>query len=179
MKTLSAISKPQASEHGAYFGLYVDQVPGEEVLAVLEEQVAEIESWSTRFAGERETFRYEPGKWSVRELIGHMNDTERVFMGRALWFARGDQKALPGFEQDEWSAVSNAGDVALEHLVQEALVIRQSTLLFLRGLNADALERSGKSENNQLSVRAAAWIVAGHLIHHSRVLSERYEVASS
>lgn len=174
MQGIDSIARPDPAEYGGYFQLYIGQVPGQDALPVLEAQRAQIEEWGARYGAERETYRYEAGKWSVRELVGHVIDTERVFMGRALWFARAGACRLPGMEQDDWVAASRASERPLGQLLEEALAVRASTLAFVRGLERAALDARGVASDNPLSVRAAVWIVAGHLVHHARVLDERY-----
>lgn len=174
MNEATGIARPDPSEYNPYFERYIGLVAGDDAQDVLRAQSADLEALGARCPGERETYRYAPGKWSVRELLGHMTDTERVMMGRALWFARGVETPLPGMEQDDWAAVSNAGNLPLTQLVAEAVTTRKATLSFLQGLTEEALSRVGNADGNRMSARAAIWIVAGHQIHHMRILEERY-----
>lgn len=174
MSLLHSISRPAAGEFDPYHSVYIDQVEGDDALATLRSQEPRIRELAAMFPGDKDHFRYAEGKWSVRELVGHMVDTEWVYSFRALWFARGALHAFPGMEQDDWARMSNAGDRPIADLGADMLRARHSTLGLLESLDEAALTRHGMSDGGPLSVRAAAWIIAGHYIHHERVLRERY-----
>jgi hypothetical protein len=140
----------------------------------LERQLGETLALLRGFAEERAGAGYEPGKWSVKEVVGHMIDGERVFAYRALCFARGDRTPLPGFEQDDYVAGGNFNARTLADLIDELEAVRRATLSLLRGLDADAWRRAGTASDNEVSVRALAHIIAGHELHHVRVLREKY-----
>ena len=166
--------RPEESEYAPFYGGYVGRVPETDVLAVLERQPEELRSLAGRFAGERERFRYAPGKWSVREVLGHMVDAERVFGFRAFCFGRGERAALPGFDENDY--VAAAGDDArpLAAIVEEFALARAANLPVLRGLDAAAWDRVGTASGKPISVRALAFVMAGHARHHAAVLQERY-----
>ncbi len=167
--------RPGAGEHHEYYGLYVSQVPdGEEVLEALERQIEDTAALLRGVPAARETHRYAAGKWSIREVVGHVLDAERVFGFRALHFARRDPAPLPSMEQDDWARVSNAHDRPLADLVEELRAVRRGHLLMLRGLDAEAVSRRGVASGREFTVRAIPWILAGHERHHVRVLRERY-----
>ncbi len=174
MPLLRSIPAPAAAEFKAYFALYVDQVGGADALATLRSQAALILALPQDFPGDREEYRYAPDKWNVRGVVGHMIDTERVFSLRALWFARQDTQPFPGWEQDEWAPVSNAEQRPLADLAAEFASVRSATLALLESFDESFLTHSGISDGSTLSVRAAAWIIAGHFTHHHKVLAERY-----
>lgn len=174
MSPLRSIPRPAEGEFDPYYSAYIDLVEGDDALACLRSQEPRIQELASDFPGNRDQFRYAEDKWSVREVVGHMIDTEWVFSFRALWFARGSAPAFPGMEQDDWASASNAGERPIADLAADMLRARHSTLGLIEGLEEDALTRHGTSDGGPLSVRAAIWIVAGHYIHHERVLTERY-----
>ncbi|MGE0454636.1 MAG: DinB family protein [Vicinamibacteria bacterium] len=166
--------RPESSEYASYYGGYVDRVPEADVLAALERQPDELRSLCARFAGERERFRYAPGKWSVREVFGHLADSERVFGYRAFCFARAERAPLPSFDENEYAAASGADQRPLAEIVEELALLRAANLAFLRRLDAAGWDRVGTASQNPISVRALAYVMAGHPRHHAAVLQERY-----
>jgi hypothetical protein len=167
---------PDASEYAAYYGRYVSLVPPGDVLAQLQRQLNEATALLADISEEKSLFRYEPGKWSIRELMGHVNDAERVFGYRAMVFSRGDAAPLPSFEQDDYAKASAAAlaTTPLANLATEFETMRQSLILMLRRLSPDDWLRKGTASGNVVSVRAMAHIMAGHVRHHLNVLQERY-----
>ena len=119
-------------------------------------------------------YRYAPDKWTVREVVGHVIDTERVFSGRALHFARRDPAPLPGFDQDPWVVEARSDERTLRSLLAEMGAVRRSTLALFRSFPADAWEPRGTASDVEFTVRAVLFIIAGHELHHRRVLEERY-----
>lgn len=166
--------RPQAGEHAPYYERYVGLVPEEDVLAVLARQLDEVPALLGGLAEERAGFRYAPGKWSVKEVVGHVADTERIFAYRALRFARGDATPLPGFEQEGYVQHAGFGRWRLADLLAEWEHQRRANLLLLGHLDAAAWERRGEASGNQVSVRALAYVLAGHVRHHLAILAERY-----
>ena len=138
------------------------------------EQAADVRLQTSALIPKREQFRYADGKWSVREVLGHMTDAERVFGFRAFCFSRGDVNALPGFEQDDYVARGGFDRCSLTDLVQEFGHIREVNLTVLRRLDDDAWQRMGTASGKPVSVRALAYIMAGHVRHHLHVLNTRY-----
>jgi len=168
------IGRPEAGEAAAYYSTYIDRITSPDILGVLAAQLDETLTFLRTIAEEKSKSRYAPGKWSIRELWNHINDTERVFLYRALWFARGYDTPLPSFEQE--IAVRNAGADAIawaDH-VEEFHAIRSGTLAFFRHLPHDAWKRTGVASDNLVSVRALAYIIAGHVAHHRAILEQRY-----
>jgi hypothetical protein len=168
------IHRPLPTEYAPYYQKYVQLVGAGDVLSILERQMdIALGIWGG-LDEEKARHRYAPGKWSVKEVVGHLLDTERVFGLRALWFARGDPGPLPSMEQDEW--VPNGGFDArpIADLAEEYRAVRRATLLLFRGLDAAALERRGVASGKEISVRAFPWLIAGHERHHLGILKERY-----
>ncbi|MFL5496108.1 MAG: DinB family protein [Gemmatimonadales bacterium] len=168
---------PAADEYPQAYADYVGRVPrGSDVLEVLARQ---LEETSGRLAGipeDRGGFRYAPAKWSVKELVGHLNDAERIMVYRALRFARGDATPLAGFEENAYVPESGAEARSLASLVGEWTAVRQASLAFFQGLPPGAWGRRGVVNANPVTVRALAYVVAGHEHHHLEVLRTRYRL---
>ncbi len=168
------VGRPDASEHAVYFGRYISLVADPDILSVLETQQSETLSLLRGLNENDGGFRYAADKWSVREVVGHVNDTERIFAYRALRIARADKTPLAGFEQDDYVLAGGFEKRTLANLVDEFEVIRKSSLFLFRGLENDAWLRQGTASDNLLSVRALAYMIAGHELHHRRILVEKY-----
>jgi hypothetical protein len=167
-------SRPGRSEYPPRFARYVDLVPAGDIFAILAEQRALTCDTLRDMDEERAGHRYGPGKWSIKEVLGHLVDTERVFAFRALWIARNDPSSLPGFEQDDWVIQADFDSRRWTDLVDECRSVREATLNLLRGIPAEAWERQGEADGRAVSVRAIPYIIAGHEMHHMAVLRERY-----
>ena len=170
----TAPARPEANEYAAYYEKYVSLVPEGEVIETLERQIEETRALLNDIPEERGGHRYEEGKWSIKEIVGHLIDGERVFAYRALRFARNDSTPLPGFEQDDYVRAANFDARTLKDLAGEFEAVRRSTVAFLRSLDAAAWLRRGKANESEASVRALAHIIAGHEAHHVKILRERY-----
>lgn len=162
------------SEASAYYFTYIDLVRGGDICDVLEAQLNDMMRLFERISPEQSSHRYAPGKWSVREVVGHLSDTERLFTFRALWFARGFDTALPSFDQHVAMAASGADLRAWDDLTREFKAVRLATLSFYRGLPASAWSRRGIASDNPFTVRSLAYLSAGHVEHHVAILRERY-----
>lgn len=175
MEAKKAITRrPEASEYAPSYETYIALVTGNDIVAILEAQRLQMVQF---FAGRSErdgNFRYAPDKWTVKEVLGHVSDTERIFVYRALRIARGDQTPLSGFEQDDYVRGGAFGDRSLSDLAEEFAHVRNATVALFRPLGKEAWLRRGVANKNEVSVRALAFIVAGHELHHRRVLEERY-----
>ncbi len=167
-------TRPQTGEYAPDYERYISLVPEEDVLTLLERQFETTLEILRGIAEEKGDFRYAEGKWSIKELVGHMLDSERIFGYRALRFARNDQTPLPGFEQDDYVANGGFGERSLSGLIDELEYLRKANLSFFRHLDEEAWMRSGSANDNLISVRAIAYIIAGHETHHMRVLREKY-----
>ena len=170
----TAPARPESNEYASYYEKYISLVPDEDLVKTLERQGAETLALLRGLDEEKGAHRYEPGKWSVKQLVGHISDGERIFSYRALAFARGDSQPLPGMEQDEWMAGVDFDARTLASLVDEFEAVRSATLHLLRHLSDEAWARRGTASDNEVTVRALAYIIAGHEAHHVRVLKERY-----
>ncbi len=168
------LGRPQPNEAASYYSTYIDRVTSDDILAVLATQLNEAIDFLSTISEEQSLHRYAPEKWSMRELLGHVNDGERVFMFRALWFARGFEDPLPSFDQEISFKAAESDRVSWASHVDEFRVIRGTTLALFRNLPEDAWLRSGVASDNSVTVRAIAYIVAGHVAHHLAILRERY-----
>jgi uncharacterized damage-inducible protein DinB len=168
------IARPDAAEYAPYFERYVSKVPDGDVLALLGRQIDEFIALLGALRNEQAEFRYGPDKWSIKEVVGHVSDTERIFVYRALCFARGDEQPLPGFDENTYVAKAHFAERPLADLLAEFRAVRAATLAFFKGLNAEELERRGEANGRPYSVRSIAWIIAGHERHHALLLRERY-----
>jgi hypothetical protein len=168
------IGRPDETEYDPYYGKYVSLVPAGDVVAVLGSQIEETLALLRSVPEERARFRYAPGKWSVKELVGHLIDTERIFSYRALRFARDDRTPLPGYEQDDYVRGGSFDAVPLDELAAEFASVRRATVFLFKHLDEGAWARRGLASDSEVSVRALAYIIAGHELHHRRVLRDRY-----
>lgn len=165
---------PDRTEAAPYYFTYIDQVPEGDINEVLGEQLPATLSFLGGISEERSLHRYAPDKWSIRQVLNHVSDSERVFVSRAFWFARGFETPLPSFNQDVAAASAAADEQSWSHHVEELRTVREATLTFFQSLPADAWSRRGTASDSPFTVRALAFIVAGHLNHHVRILNERY-----
>ncbi len=168
--------RPDKGEYAESYKGYVDLVPESDVLAVLAAQGDELRTLLARVPPERETFRYGPGKWSIRELVGHIGDGERVFGYRAFCISRGDQASLPGFDENDYVDASGYDRRPLGGLVEVFESLRAANLAELRAIDGDTWNRVGSANDTPVSVRALAFMLAGHVRHHIAILTSRYEV---
>jgi hypothetical protein len=166
--------RPVESEYAPYYQSYIGQVSESEILPVLRSQLDELDLLLGKVAPERETYRYAEGKWSIREIAGHLIDGERVFGYRAFCIARGESQNLPGFDQNEYILTAPYDRIELEDLLSEFRLVRLANIAMLRSLDESAWNRSGTANDNKITVRALAFIMAGHVRHHMGVLRERY-----
>ncbi|MFM7298396.1 MAG: DinB family protein [Planctomycetota bacterium] len=164
----------QTDEFAPFYAGYVALVPEPEALPALEAQLAELPAALAPFHGALETHRYAPGKWSVRQMLGHLTDSERIFGYRALRIARADATPLPGYDEDHFVAHADFEHVPLRELVDEWALCRRANLALFRRFDATALARRGTANGNAVSVRALLRILVGHPRHHLNVLRERY-----
>ena len=165
---------PAASEYAPYFEKYVSLVPAGDVVETLERQAAETLALLRGLDEEKAGSRYEPGKWSIKQIVGHLADAERVFAYRALCFARGDRTPLPGFEQDDYVRGGNFDARPITDLADEFDAVRRATVALFRQLDDESWRRTGTANDNPFTVRAIAHIIAGHELHHLGVLKAKY-----
>jgi hypothetical protein len=167
--------RPGADEYDPAFAGYVARLEDDEsVVAVLSDQINEVTSLSEGAPERRGDYRYAPGKWSIKEVIGHLSDTERVFSYRALRIGRGDATALPGFDDQSYVSRMHAEDLSLAGVAQDWQAVRTATLTLFRNFPAAAWQRRGTASGHPISVRALAYVIAGHTRHHLEVIDARY-----
>ncbi len=170
------IPRPEATEYGPFYGTYISLVPDGELLTILEDQRRDTQRLLGALPDAKALHRYAPGKWSVKEVVGHVTDSERVFSYRALRFARGDAQSLAGFDEKAWVPAAGFDGRSLPDLLAELDAVRRATIALLRGFDAAALARKGTANNREITVRALAYVIAGHERHHVGILRERYQV---
>ena len=168
------MTRPATTETAPYYFGYIDLVPEGEILPILEKQLAETGSFLSNISEEQSTHSYAPDKWTIRQVLNHVSDTERVFLYRALWFARGFPDPLPSFDQDIGVAGGEANNVSWADHVEEFRAVRLATLAFVKNLPEPAWSRTGVASDNPFTVRALAYIIAGHTAHHQGVIRDRY-----
>lgn len=166
--------RPEANEAAPYYFGYIDKVPGDDAVAALEKQLDETLPFLSAISEEKSLYRYAPEKWSIREVLNHLNDCERLFVARAFWFARGFESAMPSFDQMVAAATARADERSWASHVEEFRAVRNSTLAFFQNLPAEAWTRAGIASGNPFTVRALAYLAAGHVTHHLTILKERY-----
>ncbi len=172
-----ATGRPADTEYAPFYAGYIGLVPEADVLATLESQIDDFRRFAASVPPDRETYRYAPDKWSVREVLGHLTDGERVFGYRSFCFSRGEQQPLPAFEENAYVAQSGYGRVPLADLADELITVRRANLAVLRRLEPAAWARVGTASGKPVSVRALAYVMVGHPRHHLAVLRERYGLA--
>ena len=170
----AAATKPAPTEHAPEFSKYVTLVAEGDIIQTLEQQIENSLSLLRTIPSDKANFRYAPDKWSVKELLGHVIDSERIFSYRALSFARNDQTPLPGYEQNDYVRAADFDSRNLADMAEEFATVRRATIQLLRPLNETEWLRHGKANENDVSVRALAYIIAGHELHHMGVLRNRY-----
>lgn len=173
---MANVGHPDSTEYASFYAAYVGNVTEDDVVAALEAQARETAALLGRIDDEKASYRYAPEKWSVKEVVGHFADAERVFLYRALAIARGDEASLPGFDENDYMRHANFEGRPMRSIADEYAAARASTLATFRGFSDEAWRRRGTANNAAVSVRALAHIVLGHERHHLKVLREKYGV---
>jgi uncharacterized damage-inducible protein DinB len=168
------IAPPAANEYIAYYGKYIALVGGDDALPPMERQLADSLALLAALDDKRALHRYAEGKWSVKEVVGHLADGERIFACRALRFAREDMTPLPGFEENEYVPAGRFDRMPLADLLDQWKAIRAASITLFRSLDERALGQSGKANDSPVTPRALAWIICGHELHHRAILRDRY-----
>ncbi len=166
--------RAEQNEYAPYYSDYISLIPEGDIEHILKLQIIETTKLLTNLSEQRGLFRYAPGKWSIKEVIGHIVDTERIMAYRLLSIARGDSAALPGYDENEYVLQADFNQQPMEELLESLSVVRQSTLHLLKGLKEEDWVRWGNANGFDVTVRAIASIIAGHELHHRNVLAERY-----
>jgi uncharacterized damage-inducible protein DinB len=172
----NAIARPAPDEFFEYYGKYIGMVPGEDAMPAMRDQIGGTVRLLKPLDETRALHRYAPGKWSVKEVVGHLSDSERVFAYRALRMGRGDATPLAGFDENAYTPAGRFDARPLADVLNEFELVRAASIALFRGMDDEALLRRGTANDKQISVRALAWILAGHELHHRGLLIERYGV---
>ena len=173
------IARPQTDEYAQFYAGYIQRVPqGADIFALLSSQPEELRSLLQSVSGEQANVRPAEGEWSIKEVLGHICDGERVFAYRALRFARGDTTPLPGFEQNDYVDATDFNQRSLADLLEEFTLQRRANLLCFKPLTDAEISRRGTASNNPISVRAILFILAGHVMHHIESLKTSYRVGA-
>ncbi|WP_062239710.1 DinB family protein [Fictibacillus sp. FJAT-27399] len=167
-------SKPDTNEYNSYYEKYIKALPEQDIVNLLEEQAKETRQLVQNLTEQQGLFRYGPYKWSIKEVIGHMTDTEGIMGFRLLSIARGDKGMLPGFDENAYVEQTYFDRQPLSELLQQAQVVRQSTILLIKSIDEETWTRRGNANGSDVTVRAIAYIIAGHEKHHLGILKERY-----
>ena len=170
----SILERPKPGEYDPYYDRYISLIPGNNVIATLASQLPKTVSLLSNRGEPDGGLRYAPGKWTVKEALGHMIDTERIMSYRALRIARNDRTPIEGFEQDDYVRDGPHAGILLTDLVEEFKTVRAATLAFFRNLGPTDWTRRGTANTKEITVRALAFVIAGHEVHHRQILEERY-----
>ena len=168
------MTRPKTTEAADYYFKYIDLVTSDDIVHATESQMDEMLQFLSGISEEQSLHAYAPGKWTIREVLNHVNDGERVFAGRAFWFARGFTDALPSFDQDVAVRFAHANNTSWADLVEEFKNLRLATISLFKSMPEEAWDRTGVASDNPVTVRALAYIIAGHVAHHRNVLREKY-----
>lgn len=168
------VSRPENNEYKPYFSTYVNLVPEGDLIQILDKQVDETISLLKDLTDDQSHYRYGPDKWTIKEMIGHVADTERIMGYRMLCIARGDTASLPGFDDKVYAINGDFNRLTMGELLENLAVVRKSTILLLKQFTPEAWLRKGNANNSEVTVRALAYIVAGHELHHRRIIKDRY-----
>jgi DinB superfamily len=166
--------RPQPNEAAPYYFTYIDQVPGDNALAVIESQLEEHHQLFSMISEDKSLYRYAAEKWSIRQVVNHLSDTERAFAFRALWFARGFDTPLPGYDQTIAAAGAQADAIPWSSHVEEFERTRLATISLFRNLPPESWMRHGIASDHPFTVRALSFIIAGHVTHHLKIVRQRY-----
>lgn len=168
------INRPEKDEFASYYLPYVNSVPEGDIVSILTKQLEDTKLLLKDVSEEQGKFRYAHDKWSIKEVVGHMTDTERIMAYRLMSIARGETVSLPGFDESQYVANASFNDQSFEQLLEHFSAVRESTSVLMKSLNNEAWIRKGLANNTEVSVRGIAYIIAGHAIHHCQIIKERY-----
>ncbi|HDR4424084.1 TPA: DinB family protein [Bacillus cereus] len=166
--------RPKASEYNRYYATYINLVSDGNIIHILERQIQETNHLLKEISDSKGLFRYAPSKWSIKEVIGHIADTERIMAYRLLSIARGETAELPGYNDDMYVLKANFNKQSMQGLIENLMIVRQSTVHLLKSLDEDAWLERGNANKSEVTVRALAYIIAGHELHHLQIIQERY-----
>jgi hypothetical protein len=166
--------RPAKSEHIEYYSTYIDRVSDGDILSTLEKQLPETLAFLRSIPASKHDHAYAPGKWTIRQIVGHLSDGERVFQYRAFRFSRGDETPVPGFDENLYVDNARFPQRSMEDLISEFEHLRLATIKMFSGIDEEGMSRRGTANDAEISVRAIAWILAGHVDHHQQVMRDRY-----
>jgi len=172
--TVNTSLRPQPGEYTPYYDRYISLVPANDILAALEDQRREMLLLLCGLTEADGDLRYAPDKWSIKELLGHVNDTERIMSYRALRISRADATPIEGYEQDDYVRNGPFAGRPLADLIEDYIAVRRATVSLFRNLDEPAWSRRGVANKNEVTVRSLAYIIAGHELHHRRIIEEKY-----
>jgi hypothetical protein len=172
--TVIPFIRPKPGEAAPYYDRYISLVPGNDILGALDEQRRQALLFLCGLTEAQGDLRYASDKWSLKEVLGHLNDTERIMSYRALRIARGDRTPIEGYEQDDFVRNNPFAHRPIEDLIEDYIAVRRATITLFRNLDEPAWNLRGIANNNEVTVRALAYIIAGHELHHRKILEERY-----
>jgi uncharacterized damage-inducible protein DinB len=171
----SKIRKPAANEYPSYAKMYIDLLPDDQlILDHLKENFAGVRKFILSLPPEKLNYSYKPGKWTIKEILVHIIDDERIYAYRAMCFARNEKTALPGFDQDEYAKYSGADERDIANIFEEYQAVREATITLFNGFSEEALDSYGIANNNKATVRALCYHIAGHELHHINFIKEFY-----
>ncbi|RZL50434.1 MAG: DinB family protein [Pedobacter sp.] len=166
------MNRPQTQEYPEAYNNYISLVDGD-VVAILEQQISDFSNFLNNIA-DKGDYAYAPGKWTIKELVGHLIDTERIMVFRLTCFARNEKAQIPGYEEDDYVANAHFNDRSIFSLSEEFAQLRKANMYLIKSLSEEELNRSGNANGNNISVKALVYVLAGHIIHHTNVIKERY-----
>lgn len=170
------MNKPNKSDYNSYYEPYISALPEKNINQILEEQINEIENLLGVLNESKGNFTYAEGKWTVKEVLGHITDTERIFAYRILSFARGEKQKIPGFDQNEYVLKGNFNNRTIKDLTEEFILLRKSNIILFNSFNEETLNKKGIANESEVTVNALLYIIAGHVNHHIKVLKEKYGI---
>ncbi|MEH7548337.1 MULTISPECIES: DinB family protein [Bacillaceae] len=168
------VQRPEVSEFPEYYLPYVNLVPDGDLSEILKENLEKTASLAEGLSEESGQSRYAPGKWSIKEVLGHMTDTERIMSYRLLRIGRGDRTPLAGFNENDYIAASNFDGLSIKQIIEDFTAVRKATITLINNMPEEAWERIGVANNSDTTTRALAYIIAGHALHHLKIINERY-----
>lgn len=171
---MNAYAKPGPAEHAPFYQRYIDAIPADNLMQALLDSLSAFKELVKRLPPGSGDYSYAPGKWTIKDVLQHMIDTERVMAYRGLRFARNDATPLPGFEEDDYARHASTTSRTIDDLTVEMEIVRGSSILLYQTLSEEALLRQGAANGQPCSARATGWIIAGHMMHHIEVINERY-----
>lgn len=173
---MNIIAKPKPTEYPAYFDAYIQSIKSADILKELRHQVMRMQAFLSEIPEDKEDFSYAAGKWTLKEVIGHIIDTERIMAYRALRFARGDKQELPGFDELLYVRTADFNKRTLYELAHEFGSVREANIYLFKSFDEAALDRSGSADGKTISVRSLIYVIAGHTLHHQNVIKQKYLV---